>query len=284
MIEDAVAAAWPVPGRAYFKWLRTAPKLERAINEWADEKRGDLNPKDIFSVLVNNPDETGAPPNKDIIGGILLFTFAAAYETCQNALLWTLILLTQHPHIAATLAEEIDSAVNGGLPSMDRIGTLPLLDGVIKEGMRLFPPVAVQFRRSQIETELGGVRIPAGVRALISAFLINRDPTLYLKPNRFMPERWQNLDRSPIEYPVFGAGGRMCPGALFGSQMAKISLAAILAAHRVELAPSARIDHRTAITLTPIPGVPIILREKTMAPRRTPLSGSIHELIDLPAT
>jgi hypothetical protein len=75
----------------------------------------------------------------------------------------------------------------------------------------------------------------------------------------------------------------MCPAALFGIQMVKIALAAILSSHRVELAPEARIDHRTAITLTPYPGVPIILREKATVPRRTPLRGSIHELVDLSA-
>jgi cytochrome P450 len=283
MIAGAAAAAWPFPGRAYFKWLRTAPKLERAINEWADEKRGDPDPNDIFSVLVNNPDEKGQPPSKEIIGGILTFTFGAAYETCQNALAWTLVLLAQHPKIAAALADEIDRAVGGGLPSIDRIGMLPLLDGVIREGMRLFPPVPLQFRRSLIETKLGGTRIPPGVRVLTSVYLINRDPELYSQPQRFIPERWRSLDRSPFEYPVFGAGGRMCPGALFGNQMVKIALAAILSCHRVELVPHARIDHRAAITLTPCPGVPIVLRKKATLPLASPVVGSIHELVDLPA-
>jgi cytochrome P450 len=283
MIGDAAAAAWPFPGGAYFKWLRTAPKLERAINAWADEKRGDLDPKDIFSVLVNNPDEKGQPPSKEIIGGILTFTFGAAYETSQKALVWTLVLLAQHPKTAAAVAEEIDRAVGSDLPAMDRIGMLPLLDGVIREGMRLFPPVPLQFRRSLIETELGGTRIPAGIRVLTSVYLINRDPELYSEPNKFIPERWRSLDRSPFEYPVFGAGSRMCPGALFGYQMVKIALAAILSRHRVELVSHARIDHRAAITLAPYPGMPVVFREKTAVPRASPLIGSIHELVDLPA-
>jgi cytochrome P450 len=283
MIGAAADAAWPFPGPAYFKWLRIAPKLEQAISDWADEKRGELNPKDIFSVLVNNPDEKGEPPSKEIIGGILSFTFGAAYETCQNALAWTLVLLTQHPKIAVALTEQIDRALGGGLSWMDGLGKLPLLDGVIKEGMRLFPPVPLQFRRSLVETELGGARIPAGMRVLASVYLINRDPELYDQPRQFMPERWRNLNRSPFEYPVFGAGGRMCPGALFSDQMVKIALAAILSSHRVELAHPARIDHRTAITLKPYPRVQIVLRGKAAASTNTAPYGSIHELVDLPA-
>lgn len=281
MIATSAAAAWPFPGPAYFKWVRTAPKLERAINDWAKDKRGEINPTDIFSMFVNNPYEHDWPPSNWIIGGLLTFIFGAAFETSQNALAWTIVLLAQHPKVVAALTEEIDGAVGGGLPSMDRIGTLPLLDGVIKEGMRLFPPVPLQFRRSLVEVELGGARIPAGMRILISAYLINRDPELYEAPNKFKPERWRGLDRSPYQYPVFGSGSRMCPGSAFGIQMVKIALAALLSSRRVELAPRARIDHRAAITLTPHPGVPIILRERATAPTRTSLSGSVHELVDL---
>jgi cytochrome P450 len=283
MIGYAAAAAWPFPGPAYFRWLRAAPKLERAINAWMDEKAGNLDPKDILSVLVNNPDEYGNAPNKAIVGSILVFTFGAAYETCQNALLWTLILLTQHPKIAANLADEIAGAVGDGPPSMDKISALPLLDGVTREGLRLFPPVPLQFRRSLMESELGGATIPAGKRVLTSAYLINRDPELYGEPRRFMPERWRNLERPAFEWPVFGAGPRMCPGSLFGLQMFKIALSAILSTHWIELAPHARIDHRSAITLTPYPNVPIILRKKRTATWSSPLAGSINDLVDLPA-
>jgi cytochrome P450 len=282
MIDDCAPAAWPFPGPALFKYLRTAPKLERAINAWANERRGERDRTDIFSLLVNNGDETAEPPSKDIIGGLLIFTFGATFETCKNGLIWTLVMLAQHPAIAVSLADEIDHAVGDGLPSMDKVGTLPLLDGVVREALRLFPPVPIQFRRSLVETELGGARIPAGMRAISSVYLINRDPDLYSEPNKFKPERWQDLDRAPYEYPVFGAGGRMCPGAFFGNQMIKTAVAAILSSHRVELAQRTRIDHRTAITLQPHPGVAIVLRDKTTVPRSTLLSGSIRELVDLP--
>ncbi|MCY0146189.1 cytochrome P450 [Hoeflea sp. G2-23] len=281
MIGDCVAAAWPLPGRAYIKWLRTAPRLERAINEWAEHKRGELNPKDIFSVLVNNMDENGNPPDKRIIGGILNFTFGAAYDTAQNALAWTLLLLTQHPEIAARLTDEIDGALAGSLPTMDKIDSLPLLEGVVREGMRLFPPVPLQFRRSLVDTRLGGAQIPAGTRVMISAWLINRTPELYSEPERFMPERWQALDPAPFQYPVFGAGVRMCPGVAFGNQMTKIALAAILSSYRIELAPQAAIGYRTTITLTPHPALPIVLREKSAPRSFTPLSGPARHLVQL---
>jgi cytochrome P450 len=162
MIGDGVAAAWPFPGPAFFKWLRVAPKLELAIRQWGAEKRGELDPRDIFSILMNNTDENGEPPSMEVIAGILVFTFGAGYDTCQNALAWTMVLLAQHPQIAADLGDEIDGALAGGGPAMKKLATLPLLDDVIKESMRLFPPVPLQFRRSLVETELGGREFPPG--------------------------------------------------------------------------------------------------------------------------
>ncbi|MHA1189288.1 MAG: cytochrome P450 [Alphaproteobacteria bacterium] len=252
--------------------------------EWAEQKRGDLDARDILSIIVNNPDAYGAPPSRNIIGGLLSFTFGAAYETCQNALVWTLILLAHHREIAANVRDEISEAVGGDIPTMEQIGDLPLLDGVVKEGMRLFPPVPVQFRRSLKDTVVGDFSIRAGTRVLASAFLINRNPDMYPEPDRFLPERWSRLDPSPYEYTVYGAGNRMCPGFMFGNQMVKISLAAILTRHRFEMMPGARIDHRTSITLSPHPAVPMILRDTAGEPAINRVRGRIHELVEIPGS
>lgn len=250
--------------------------------EWAEQKRGNINPKDILSIIANNPDEYGAPASREIIGGLLSFTFGAAYETCQNALIWTLILLTQHPQIAAALEDEIRGAIGRDLPTMDRIGSLPLLDGVMKEGMRLFPPIPLQTRRSMRDTTLAGTFVKSGTRYIASAYLINRNPAVYPEPDQFRPERWLNLNPSPYDYTVFGAGGRMCPGFTFASQMVKIALAAILSQHRIELVPDTRIDYRVTLTLVPYPAVPIVLRDLESAPKPVRATGLFRELIQLP--
>ncbi len=283
MINVAVESAWPIPGPAYLKWLRTAPKLERAIAEWGESKRGDRNASDLFSILMNNPDHEGGPPDVPLIGGLLTFTFGAAYETCQNALAWTLLLLAQHPAVAEALAGEIDDAVRLGATTGEALENLPVLDGVTKEGMRLFAPVSIQFRRSRCVTDLGPVRIPERMRVLVSAFLINRDPALYPEPQRFLPERWRTLKVSPYDYTVFGAGGRMCPGFAFGIQMVKTALVAILSAYRIEIPDGSRVDHRMTITVAPHPKLPIVFRDRLTEPQVHPLAGTVNELVDLPA-
>ena len=282
LIARQEAGAWPTHIFEYLSWLAVASKQERLIMEWAEQKRGNLERKDILSIIVNNPDEYGRPVDRETIGGLVSFTFGAAYETSQTALGWTLIMLNQHPPIAAAVADEIRDAIGDGLPTMDRLGSLPLLDAVIKESMRLFPPIPLQARRSMVDTSLRGVPVKSGTLQIISAHLINRRPDLYADPDRFCPERWFRLNPSPYEYTVFGAGGRMCPGFTFAGQMLKTALAAILSQHRVDIVPGTCIDHRTSVALTPYPAVPVVLRDVTKPPAASRIAGRFRELVQLP--
>ncbi|RWQ38015.1 MAG: cytochrome P450 [Mesorhizobium sp.] len=283
MIARAMQASWIVPTAAFFRWLREAEGQERAILSWAEEKRGNKDAQDILSILVNNTDEVGKPPSVELIGGIVSFVFGAAYDTCQNALAWTVILLTQHPDAMAGLVAEIDAATGGRPATMDRIGTLPLLDATIREAMRLFPPVPLQMRRATRTTILGAEPITRGDLVLISAMTINRAPSLYPDPDSFRPDRWATIRPSPFQYTVFGAGGHMCPGVTFGLQMMKIALATILSKRSVELSPAARIAYRTRVTLAPIGNVEVIMRQRGEAARSGQATGRFRELVVIPA-
>jgi len=284
MIARQIRASWIVPGPAFFSWIREAEEQERAILAWAEEKRGNKDAQDILSILVNNTDEAGQPPSVALIGGIISFVFGAAYDTCQNALAWTLILLTQHHDALANLVAEIDAALDGRPATMDRIGSLPLLDATIKEAMRLFPPVPLMMRKATRATMLGGEPIARHEGVLISALTINRDASLYPNPDRFKPERWAGIKPTPFQYTVFGAGSHMCPGVTFGLQMMKIALATILSKRSVELAPGASIDYRTRVTLAPVGKVEVIMRERGAPTHSRRAGGRFLELVTLPST
>src|SRR5438477_12752353 len=109
---------------------------------------------------------------------------------------------------------------------MDRMQELPLLDAIIKESMRLFPPVAMQIRRASHATSVGDYPVPERTRIVLSALMINRLPNLYPDPDRFKPERWAGIKPSAFEYAVFSAGPRICPGQWFGLNVLKAALAA----------------------------------------------------------
>ena len=272
-----------LPGRQYLRWIWNASRQEKVIMEWAEEKRGNHDARDLLSVLVNNPDLDGSGASTEVICGIICFLYAAAYDTCLNGITWTLLLLTQHPEIMEALTAEVDGALHGELPTMDRIGQLLLLDRVIREGMRLIPPVPLQMRKAMRGTTLGDEAIGYRERVLISGHLIGRDPDIYPEPDRFLPERWRSIKPSPFQYPVFGAGGHMCPGTVFGLQMVKIALSTILSAGRVELARDMPVAYRTAVTMQPVGRVEVVLRDHGEKPRNPRASGGLAELVALPA-
>jgi cytochrome P450 len=173
--------------------------------------------------------------------------------------------------------------LDGAPATMDRIGALPLLDAVIRETMRILTPVPLLMRKATHPTRLGDDAIAQGDRVLISALVINRDPKIYPEPDRFEPDRWLSIKPSPYQYPVFGAGGHMCPGVTFGLQMMKISLATILAENNLELAPGGRAAYRIHVTLAPKGKVELIFRKPREKSIHRPLAGPIRGLLDLPS-
>src|SRR5262249_27656414 len=98
-------------------------------------------------------------------------------------------------------------------PSLEEASTLSSLDGVIKESMRILPPVPLQIRVAQADAAIAGHPVPKGTRVMLNTFLVNRAPDLYPNGDSFQPERWRVTTPSAYECPVFSAGRHACrPG------------------------------------------------------------------------
>src|SRR5262249_20188232 len=154
------------------------------------------------------------PPTDALLASHAFTLFGASYETCQSALAWTLLLLAQHPQAARMLLDEM-SSFEDGLPGKE-IEEYKWLDAVVKESMRLLPPVPYQMRESMRSTELGGLQVRSRTRIILSSLLTNRLPALYRDADAFQPDRWSAIKPSQYEYLVFSAGPRTCIGMRFG--------------------------------------------------------------------
>jgi cytochrome P450 len=96
-------------------------------------------------------------------------------------------------------------------------GGLPYLKLVIKENLRLHPPVPLLVPRESVEAcEVDGYMIPAGSRIIVNAWAIGRDSRYWEDAEEFRPERFEDCAvdfmGSDYEFLPFGAGRRMCPG------------------------------------------------------------------------
>jgi cytochrome P450 len=290
MVADLTAQKWSsgslafplnLPFTPYRRMLHCSAMLEERILGWASAKRGSNDEHDLAALIVNQPDVDGQPANDATIAGHIPSLYAGATEAGQSTLFWTLILLAQHPHVADELLRELRERLGDEIPSMQAIQELPLLDAVVKESMRLIPPVPLQMRVAQEDTTLAGHRIAKHSRVILSTFLTTRMPDLYPEPDRFLPERWSKIDPTPFEYPVFGAGPRICPGYWFGLNAIKVTLATILTRYRIAVEPGTRIDYRIQPTIRPTGPVRAALHRQDGAFAATPIRGAIQDIVRL---
>jgi cytochrome P450 len=288
MISDLIALKWTpsvraCPIRLPFtpngRLVRASETLERCILDWAGKKRGLLEDGDLLSIIANSAEDDGNPCRDATIVGMMPQLFGAVFETCQNLLIWTLILLAQHPRAARYLFDELQGEFHGAPPSLQSVVEMPWLDSVVKESLRLLSPVPMQVRVAQQDTSLAGHPFPKGTRVMLSAFVTNRLPDRYPEPDRFLPERWASINPSPFEYLVFSAGPRSCPGFWLGMAMVKMAVATILVHFRVRLASHARIDYIARPALMPRGTIRTILHPQDGEFSAAPIVGNILDLV-----
>jgi cytochrome P450 len=187
----------------------------------------------------------------DVIRDQMLTMLIAGHDTSTALLAWTFALLGQHPEVHARLVQEVDN--------MERS---PLLDQVIKESLRLYPPIHIGNRRVAECIRLEEGDIPAGERMFYSIYLTHRDPAIWENAEAFCPERFAHGRKTPpFSYVPFGGGPRACIGAAFGQAEARLVLARLLRTHTFEFT-NQRIHAHMGATLEPRPGVKMRVRRR----------------------
>jgi cytochrome P450 len=181
-----------------------------------------------------------------IIRDQMLTMLIAGHDTSTALLAWTFALLGQHPDIHTRLIEELDLTDNKS----------SLLDQVIKESLRLFPPIHIGNRRVREDLEFPEGTIPAGERMFYSIYLTHRDPAIWEEADIFHPERFAHGPKTPpMSYIPFGGGPRACIGAAFGQAEARLVIAHLLRGFNFEPINAHQIHPHMGATLEPRPCV-----------------------------
>jgi cytochrome P450 len=218
---------------------RRLQELDQYLFEMIEGRR---KTKDAHHDLLQHLIDAGL--SDDVIRDQMLTMLIAGHDTSTALLAWTFALLGQHPEVQARVVEEVDT--------MDKS---PLLDQVIKESLRLYPPIHIGNRRVAEEMKFNDGSIPAGERMFYSIYLTHRDPAIWEDPEDFCPERFAHGRKTPpFSYVPFGGGARACIGAAFGQAEARVVMARLLKTYQFRSTNHKMHVHMGA-TLEPRPGV-----------------------------
>jgi len=238
------------------KMLATARKdLDQIIEKMIDARRlpsGEFESgNDMLSTLLQAKYEDGKTMDRKQLMDELITLFAAGHETTSNALTWTFYLLANHPEIQKKLHEELDAVLGKDSAEFSDLENLKYTEMVIKESMRLLPPVwSLSARQANADVVVGDYFFPKDKLVIVSPYANHRNPDFFENPDKFDPERFSAENEKKIPryaFIPFGAGPRVCIGMSFAMMEAKLILANI--AHKFE------IDKASNQTFEPLPQI-----------------------------
>ena len=214
------------------------------------------NQRSLVDVLAHESAMTD-----DMVGDAALTFMLAGHETTAKALAWTAYLLAYHPRAQEALFDElVDAVPRAAVPNLDDVKNLQMLNNVIKESMRVRPPVPSVMRCAvRADTLPSGLRIAAGEKVLIAPIVFHHDPAIWgHDAEEFRPERWEAPELAAklglCGYMPFLIGKRNCIGKDFAMNELLLTIATLCRRYVIECVEDEPFPlRRVAITLRPHP-------------------------------
>lgn len=183
-------------------------------------------------------------PSLDVTAEAIGHTVAGT-DTTATTLSYMCYTLSQRPDVVQRLRSELESFADGSSVDMSVL-TLPYLNAFLKEGLRLYGSAP-----SLLERVVPGVKtnsepfslleydLPAGTLVGAQSWSLSRDPSVFISPEEFMPERWLSEDTSAMAAHLFpyGFGTRACVGQTLAQLMLRLTVAGLVMRFDVEAPP-----------------------------------------------
>ncbi|MFI1222598.1 MULTISPECIES: cytochrome P450 [unclassified Streptomyces] len=215
MSARAVKALRAVKPLGFDEFLTLRERADALIAEAVDERRasGELG-DDMLAVMLGITHEDGSPLSHRELRDEMMTIFLAGTETTAAAIAWSFEFLSREPEALKKLVAEID------LGEGDEY-----LTATVQEVLRLKPSIPQIIPRTVMKPiEIGGVRFEPGMLLWASAYLMNRDPSLYPEPKAFRPERFIGTKPGVYTWIPFGGGRIRC----LGDKIALLEMKAVL--------------------------------------------------------
>jgi cytochrome P450 len=225
------------------------------LNVIAQHRRAGTDNGDLLSMLLLAVDEDNGKQMDDRqLRDEVTTLFLAGHETTANTLTWALYLLSQHPQVCLKLVAELDQVLGGRKPTLEDLPQLKYTGMIIKETLRLYPPIYYLDRQPLEDVTIGDYTFEKGCTLACCPYITQHDARYFEMPDQFMPERFadgwdKKLPRSA--YFPFGGGPRVCIGQQFALMQATFILACIAQRYELSLAPDQQVTTEDLLTLRP---------------------------------
>ncbi|KAI8991429.1 cytochrome P450 [Mycotypha africana] len=256
------------------KWLEEESRalVQRGMNRVAKAKAVGINlnhpannrHKDLLTTMIELvDDDTGKGLTLEEIRNQCLTFLAAGHETTSVSLSWCLWLLAQYQQIQDNLRAEVrtlfkehdnnDGDINN-VPTYDEINALPLLNNVVRETLRLIPPVPYTSRITRVPCRFGFIFV------FLNILGNHHSETIWGEDAKeFNPYRWEEGSGRPLgnayQYMPFLAGGRQCIGYKFALVEFKLLLAILIKDIQYFEKPGFQVTKKQQLTLRPFPNM-----------------------------
>ena len=230
-----VSALFPrLPGLHRKNVRRAAGSVRTRGSELVDARANAIAdgtaPDDLATKIMTTADpETGHSFDRDeMIDQVAIF-FLAGHETSAALLGWALWLLAAAPEWGAKVSEE--AAAFHSKPTFANLSQMPITRNVLRETLRLYPPVPM-FVREAVKDEVMRKRdVPRGSQIVVSPWHLHRHTRIWDDPDVFDPARWTTeagRSQSRDAYIPFSTGPRVCPGAGFAMAEGAVILSCLM--------------------------------------------------------
>ncbi len=214
---------------------RARERLEELITERVHQRRksGDWQ-HDMLQVYMDSTYKDGRHLTDHEITGMVIWFMFAGHHTSSNTTAWTLLEIARNPRYKERLFAEVDALFDGSEPlTLRGLREIPLLDGFIREALRLHPPLNAITRRVMSDWHYKDYVVEAGKNVMVCPHISHKLPEHFENPEQFDPER-PAPDNLFAEIP-FGGGHHKCIGNAFAILQVKAILSTLLHHYDFEL-------------------------------------------------
>lgn len=254
----------PVPGGRWWKGLRSRKVLEDFFYQHIAAKRA-TQTADLFSVLCHAESDDGHRFTDEDVVNHMIFVLMAAHDTSTITMTQMAYRMAEHPKWQANARAQ--SMELGPTLSYDDLAGMTVLENIMKESLRMCPPVPAQPRTAIKDTQVQGYFIPKGTMVTIPQMANHRDPRYFSNPDVFDPDRF-SAERAEdkghrMAWMPFGGGVHKCIGLYFAGMEIKTILHNLLRDYEWSVPAGYRLPMDYSALPVPKDGLPVTLVRRT---------------------